>query len=63
MIRRALEKAELVLTVSQSSKRDLLSFFEVNPDKIVVIPNGIDSTITEELTAEELALEIEKTRS
>ena len=36
MIGRALEKAELVLTVSDSSKRDLLTFFEVSPDKVVV---------------------------
>jgi len=54
MIRRSLEKAELVLTVSDSSKRDLLTFFEVPPEKIVVIPNGIDSSITEELPVEGL---------
>ena len=55
MIGRALEKAELVLTVSDSSKRDLLTFFEVSPDKVVVIPNGLDSAITEGLSVEELA--------
>ena len=55
MIRRALEKAELVLTVSDSSKRDLLTFFEVPPEKIVVIPNGLDSSMTEDLPAQELA--------
>jgi glycosyltransferase involved in cell wall biosynthesis len=55
MIRRALEKTELVLTVSDSSKRDLLTFFEVSPDKVVVIPNGIDSSITEGLSVQELA--------
>jgi len=55
MIRRALEKAELVLTVSDSSKRDLLTFFEIPPEKIVVIPNGIDSSVTADVPVEELA--------
>jgi len=55
MIRRALDKAELVLTVSDSSKRDLLTFFEVSPDKIVVIPNGIDGSMTQGLPVQELA--------
>jgi glycosyltransferase involved in cell wall biosynthesis len=43
-----------VLTVSASSKRDLLTFFDVNPDKIVVIPNGIDRAIKAEISEEEL---------
>jgi glycosyltransferase involved in cell wall biosynthesis len=47
MIRRAVERAELVLTVSNASKRDLLTFFDLDPDKIVVIPNGIDVSIAE----------------
>lgn len=54
MIRRALEKATVVLTVSASSKRDLLTFFDVNPDKIRVIPNGIPVSITESLAPEQL---------
>ena len=54
MIRRALEKAAIVLTVSDSSKRDLLTFFDVNPEKIRVIPNGIPVSITEHLPDEEL---------
>ncbi|MFQ5792519.1 MAG: glycosyltransferase family 4 protein [Acidobacteriota bacterium] len=54
MIRRALDRSELVLTVSSSSKRDLLTFFEVRPEKILVIPNGIDPSITEGLSSEEL---------
>lgn len=54
MIRRALEKSALILTVSASSKRDLLTFFDVKPEKILVIPNGIDSSISEDLPAEQL---------
>jgi glycosyltransferase involved in cell wall biosynthesis len=54
MIRRALDKAELILTVSDASKRDLLTFFDVRPEKIKVVPNGINSTITKSLSDEEL---------
>ena len=31
-----------ILTVSESSKRDILRFFDVPPEKIVVIYNAID---------------------
>ena len=54
MIRRATERAELILTVSDASKRDLLTFFDLPPEKIQVVPNGINSTITQPLTDEEL---------
>ncbi len=49
MIGRALEKAQVVMTVSKASKRDLLGFFDVDEAKIRVIPNGIDPIMTEEL--------------
>lgn len=49
MIRRAVEKARIVMTVSNASKRDLLGFFDVDEAKIRVIPNGIDPKMTEEL--------------
>jgi len=54
MIGRALEKAELVMTVSKASKRDLLGFFDIDETKIRVIPNGIDPAMTLELDASEL---------
>lgn len=54
MIGHALEKAELVMTVSKASKRDLLGFFDVEEDKIRVIPNGIDPSMTLELDPVEL---------
>jgi glycosyltransferase involved in cell wall biosynthesis len=60
MIKRALDKAALVLTVSASSKRDLLTFFDVNPEKIVVIPNGIDRAMKAEIPEEELGLTKER---
>jgi glycosyltransferase involved in cell wall biosynthesis len=38
----ASRRATRVLTVSESSKRDLLRFFDIDPDKIAVIPNAYD---------------------
>ncbi|HKY19971.1 MAG TPA: glycosyltransferase family 1 protein [Vicinamibacterales bacterium] len=38
----AAHKSDRILTVSESSKRDILKFFKVSPDKIVVTPNAID---------------------
>ncbi len=38
----AAHRASRVLTVSESSKRDILHFFDIAPEKITVIYNGID---------------------
>ena len=38
----AARKANRILTVSEASKRDILRFFDVPPDKVVVIYNAID---------------------
>jgi glycosyltransferase involved in cell wall biosynthesis len=38
----ASKRATRVMTVSESSKRDLLRFFDIDPAKIVVIPNAYD---------------------
>jgi len=54
MIRRAVERAALVLTVSHASKRDLLTFFDLDPEKILVVPNGIDLGMAEGLPVEML---------
>ncbi|MGH9337197.1 MAG: glycosyltransferase family 4 protein, partial [Vicinamibacteria bacterium] len=54
MIGRALSRAQLVMTVSKASKRDLLGFFDVDESKILVIPNGIDPSMTRDLTLEEI---------
>ena len=37
-----LESVEKVITVSESSKRDIVDVYEVEPDRIAVIYNGID---------------------
>ena len=38
----ATRKANRILTVSEASKRDILRFFDVRPEKVVVIHNAID---------------------
>jgi glycosyltransferase involved in cell wall biosynthesis len=38
----ATRQAERILTVSEASKRDILRFFDVDPDKVQVIYNAID---------------------
>ena len=40
----AIKKSEIVFTVSENSKKDILEYFHVNPDKIKVIYNGIDES-------------------
>lgn len=43
MMRLAARKADRVLTVSDASKRDILHYTGVAPEKVVVIPNGLDA--------------------
>jgi glycosyltransferase involved in cell wall biosynthesis len=38
----AAHRSARILTVSEASKRDILKFFDVPPDKVSVIPNAID---------------------
>ena len=38
----AANRSSRVLTVSEASKNDILKFFNIDPRKITVIPNGID---------------------
>jgi glycogen synthase len=40
----AIEMADAVIAVSHDTKKDILSLFNISPDKITVIPNGIDLT-------------------
>jgi glycosyltransferase involved in cell wall biosynthesis len=42
IVRRALHKAQRIITVSHSSKRDLMKYFNLNPSEIVVVHNGVD---------------------
>jgi glycosyltransferase involved in cell wall biosynthesis len=43
MIRIAARKATRILTVSEASKRDILHYTGVRPEKVVVVPNGLDA--------------------
>lgn len=43
MIRLAARKADRVLTVSDASKRDILHYTGVAPEKVVVVHNGLDA--------------------
>jgi glycosyltransferase involved in cell wall biosynthesis len=38
----AVKKADRVMTVSEASKRDILRFFDIPPEKVAVIHNAID---------------------
>jgi glycosyltransferase involved in cell wall biosynthesis len=59
MIRLAARKAERILTVSDASKRDILHYTGVRPEKVVVVPNGLDhrfATPPDEETLERVRL-------
>src|SRR3989304_1231246 len=43
VVRRALLRSQRILTVSYSSKEDLVRYFGLNPDRIVVTYNGVDT--------------------
>lgn len=42
LIRNACQKSELVITVSQFSKSEILRYIKINPDKIKVVYNGVN---------------------
>jgi glycosyltransferase involved in cell wall biosynthesis len=51
----AARRSNRILTVSEASKRDILHFFNVPPDKVVVIPNAIDERFSREPKEEDVA--------
>jgi glycosyltransferase involved in cell wall biosynthesis len=42
VVPRAVRRAARVLTVSERTKRDLVELYDVDPERIVVTPNGVD---------------------
>jgi glycosyltransferase involved in cell wall biosynthesis len=50
----ASRRAARVMTVSESSKRDILRFFDTNPEKIAVIPNAYDERFAVEPDEEDV---------
>ena len=51
----AARQSSRILTVSEASKRDLLRFFDVPPDKIVVVYNAIDDRFSATPAEEDVA--------
>jgi glycosyltransferase involved in cell wall biosynthesis len=51
----AARRSDRILTVSEASKRDILHFFNVPPEKIVVVYNGIDERFWMQPSSEEVA--------
>lgn len=43
----ALRRARRVITVSRSSRRDLINLFAADPQRLVVVPNGVDPVLAE----------------
>jgi glycosyltransferase involved in cell wall biosynthesis len=65
MIRLATRKAARVLTVSEASKRDILHYTGVRPEKVVVVPNGLDPRFAappDQETLERVRLRFDLTR-
>lgn len=50
----AAHKSDRIFTVSEQSKRDILKFFKVRPEKIVVTPNAIDERVSVPPTEEQV---------
>ena len=42
VLRSALRRSRVVITVSRTSRRDLISLFSAYPGRLMVIPNGVD---------------------
>jgi glycosyltransferase involved in cell wall biosynthesis len=53
MIRRALKRADRIVTVSYNSKRDLVDYFGIAPSRIDVIYNGVASRFRPDVPAAE----------
>ena len=53
MIRRALARADRIITVSYNSKRDLVDYFGISPSRVDVIYNGVSSRFRPDAPMEE----------
>jgi glycosyltransferase involved in cell wall biosynthesis len=54
MIGSALRRARRVITVSRSSRRDLINLFAADPQRLMVVANGVDPTIAQRPAKEDL---------
>ena len=55
MIRRALTRADRIITVSYNSKRDLVDYFGISPSRVEVIYNGVSPRFRPDVPEEERA--------
>lgn len=53
MVRRALSRADRIITVSYNSKRDLVDYFGITPSRVDVIYNGVSSRFRPDVPREE----------
>lgn len=53
MVRRALSRADRIITVSYNSKRDLVDYFGINPARVDVIYNGVSPRFRPDIPADE----------
>lgn len=42
MLKKAIKKATKIITVSENTKKDIVEVFKVDPEKVVVVYNGVD---------------------
>jgi glycosyltransferase involved in cell wall biosynthesis len=55
MMGSAIRRSDLVLTVSEASRRDILSFYpQTSPDRVCVVPNAIDEAMLQDPGEEEM---------
>ncbi len=45
MTRRSVEHADRVIAVSTNTRSDVIHFYKVEPDRVVVVPNGLDPSM------------------
>lgn len=53
MIRRSLNRGDRVISVSETTKRDLMKYFKIGGTKIEVVHNGIEEAFRQELADED----------
>ncbi len=54
MIRRSLQRGDRIISVSRNTRSDLMSYFQVDGDKIEVVYNGIEDDFRQVLPSEDL---------
>lgn len=52
----SVRRAARVIAVSESTKRDILRFYGVHPDRVVVVPNGVESWMAPVEEPDEMAV-------